>query len=414
MTVLAGERHPDTRARVLHLLPDLQVGGGQTVVLNQLMATDRDRFVVRMAALDARGPVGADLEAASGSPVVDLGHRGPIGAPVAVKRLAEHLRADDVDLLHVHSDRDRKVGQLAALVTGVPVVGHLHAEWVHLGAMPPARSSPLAQLRAKTFGKVRDSVERRTVRHYVATSDHVRDVFRPLVNQPITVLHQSVAADRFVADPDRRVEQRAALGVSHEAPVLVCVARLVDGKGHDVLLRMVRDLLAERPELTLLLVGDGPRRADLETTASALGIGHAVWFLGERADVADVLAAADVFVFASENEGFGLAVLEAMAASLPVVAVFCEALAEFVEPGRTGALTPRDDEAAFTAAVDDLLLSPDRAVRWGRFGRELVLERFSADAVARSCEAVYDEVLGVISASGTGAVRAGSGRRSRG
>lgn len=414
MTVVAGERHPDARARVLHLLPDLQVGGGQTVVLTQLRATNRERFVVRTAALDARGPVGADLEAASGSPVVDLGQRGPVGTPIAVKRLAERLRADHVDLLHVHSDRDRKVGQLAALFTGVPVVGHLHAEWVHLGAMSPARSSALARLRAKTFGRLRDGVERRTVRHYVATSDHVRDVFRPLVSQPITVLDQSISADRFVADPDRRAEQRVALGITHEAPVLVCVARLVDGKGHDVLLRTVRDLLAERPELTLLLVGDGPRRADLESTASALGIGHAIRFLGERADVADVLAAADVFVFASENEGFGLAVLEGMAASLPVVAVYCEALAEFVEPGSTGALTPRGDEAAFTAAVDDLLASPGRAARWGCSGRQLVVDRFGADAAARSCEAVYDEVLGVASASAAGAVRAGPGRRSHG
>lgn len=405
MTAVAVEPRADAKVRVLHLLPDLQVGGGQTVVLNQLLGTDRERFEIEVAALVARGPVGADLASASGAPVVDLGQRGLFGAPAAVKRLVQHLRRHDVDLLHVHSDRDRKVGQLAALVTGVPVVGHLHAEWVHLGAMPSARSSALARLRAASTGKLRDSVERRTVRHYVATSDHVRDVFRPLVSQPISVLRQSIAADRFVTDPHRRAEQRTSLGITDRAPVLVCVARLVDGKGHDVLLRTVRDLLTDRPELTLLLVGDGPRRGALEAEASDLGIGHAVRFLGERADVADVLAAADVFVFASENEGFGLAVLEAMAASLPVAAVYCEALAEFVEPGRTGVLTPRHDEPAFTSAVDDLLGSPDRAARWGRSGREVVLERFSADAVARSCEAVYHEVL---------RVRGGSGRRSRG
>lgn len=411
MTV-ATEPRTAAKTKVLHLLPDVQVGGGQTVVLNQLLATDRDRFEVRVAALDARGTVGDDLAAASGAPVLDLGVRRAADVPKAVWRLAAKLRDDDVAILHVHSDRDRKIGQAAALLARVPVVGHLHAEWIHLGAMPPRGSSPIARAKAKVVGAVRDGIERRTVCHYVATSAHVRGLFHPLVRQPITVAQQSIAADRFTPDPARRSAQRAELGLADDAPVLVCVSRLVDGKGHEVLLRALRDLRADRPTITLLLVGDGPRRGELEALAEELGVADAVRFLGERADVTAVLAAADVFVFASENEGFGLAVLEAMAASLPVVAVHCDSLAGFVEPD-TGTLTPRDDLAAFTREIDALLAAPDRAVEQGRAGRRLVLERFSADAAARSIEAVYDEVLGTPVGS-PATVTAGRGRRSRG
>ncbi|NLD77699.1 MAG: glycosyltransferase family 4 protein, partial [Acidimicrobiales bacterium] len=100
-----------------------------------------------------------------------------------------------------------------------------------------------------------------------------------------------------------------------------------------------------------------------------------------------------LFAFASETEGFGLCVLEAMAAALPIVAMHCQAFEEFVTPGVTGDLVPQGDVEALTEAIRALLLDPCRGDQYGRAGRAVVVERFAPTAVAHSFEHVYDQVV---------------------
>jgi glycosyltransferase involved in cell wall biosynthesis len=383
---------PVRPVRVLHLLPDLAIGGGQTIVLNHLRHADRDRYDVRVAELRSGGELTADFVAVTGRQPLALHYDGT-GRPAAVRRLVELLRANRVDLLHVHSDTDRKLGHAAALMTGIPVVGHLHAEWIHLGPMQPLHKTPLGSARSRVAGWARDRLEQRVVHHYIAESERVRDLFRPLVRQPITVMAQAIPVERFEGVAGHRSRVRTDLGLAADAPVLVCVSRLVEGKGQASVIEATARLRPDWPDLVLLLVGDGPERATLEALAAELGVAGVTRFLGSRHDVPDLLAAADVFVFASENEGFGLAVLEAMAASLPTVAFRIPSLEEFVVPGATGALVEDRDVERLALEVDALLRDPGRARRYGEAGRRVVVERFDPAAVARSFEAVYRSVL---------------------
>lgn len=375
-------------ARVLHVLPDLAIGGGQTIVLNHVRHADRSRFDVDVVHLHPGDDL-APAFAEAGSPP-ELLPTPP--SPRTVAELRRRVRRADV--VHVHSDEDRKLAQLAALGTGVPVVGHLHAEWVHLGPKVPAGASTARRARGRALGAVRDAVERRTVAHYVAESADVARLFRPLVTQPVTVLRQAIPVDRFDG-----AAQRAAAGGLRAAlrpgpgPVLVNVSRMVPGKGHLHLLDAFRALLDAQPSATLVLVGDGPERGAVERRAGELGVEGALRLLGNRHDVPEILSQADVFVFASESEGFGLAVLEAMAATRPVVAFRLPAVEEFATDGESALLVDRGDVAAFAAAVQKVLADPALASALGRSGRATVERRFPADAVARTFEGVYDEVL---------------------
>lgn len=377
-----------SRARVLHVLPDLAIGGGQTIVLNHLLHADRSRFDIHVALLGAAGDL-TDAFAAAGSPPEVL-PRGNTAQTLAAIR----QRLQRADIAHVHSDVDRKLTQLASIGTGVPVVGHLHAEWVHLGPKLPSSPTALDRARGAVTGGVRDAVERRTVAHYVAESADVARVFRPLVRQPITVLRQSIPTDRYEGAADRA----AAAGLRADlqpgpGPLLVNVSRMVPGKGHLPLLESFAALLASVPDAALAVVGDGPERAAAEQRAAELGIGHSVQFLGNRHDVPELLTVADVFVFASESEGFGLVVLEAMAASKPVVAFRLPAIEEFASDGESALLIERGDVASFANAVEKILGDPALGVRLGRAGRAIVESRFPADAVARTFEEIYDTVL---------------------
>jgi glycosyltransferase involved in cell wall biosynthesis len=383
----------DSQARVLHLLPDLAIGGGQTIVLNHLRHADRDRYDVRVAVLEGGGALTGDFTEATGhAPVeVPFSRARPWASVLPIARLIRRL---DIDLLHVHSDVDRKLGHAAAMLTRVPVVGHLHAEWIHLGPKVPDGADRARVAKARAAGWGRDRLERAAVRGYVAESVRVLDLFRPLLRQPITVLDQAIPIDRFVDIGVNRGAVRDSLGIAADAPVLICVSRLVPGKGQRRLIELVAQLRPAFPGIQLLLVGGGPLKDELKAGAVALGAGGAIHFLGDRHDVPDLLGAADVFTFGSENEGFGLAVLEAMAASLPVVAMHCVAFEEFVVEGVTGVLVPQDDVDGMAAAVAEILRSPDHGAALGAAGRDTVARRFPPNAVARCFEGVYDEILG--------------------
>lgn len=381
--------------RILHLLPDLRIGGGQTVVLNHLRHADTDRFPVLLATLagdaTAAHGIGPEVEVLLGRPAIEVGRGG--GTARRIAALVRLLHREHIDVLHVHSDVDRRVGQVAALLTRTPVVSHLHAEWVHLGPKRPATPSPWRFLRARLVAGVTDRVERRTVRRYVATSARVRALVAPAVHQPIDVVDHGITQERFGPTATSRQTTRSELDIAPDDPVLVCVARLVPGKGHDVLLDAFAILRATWPDVHLLLVGDGPRRPELEARAERLGVARAVRFLGDRHDVPDLLGGADVFVLASETEGFGLCALEAMAAGLPVVATRCPAFEEFVVDGTTGDLVAPGDARALARTLHDLLLDPQRGDRYGAAGHAVVADRYRPAAVARSLEAAYAQVV---------------------
>jgi glycosyltransferase involved in cell wall biosynthesis len=374
--------------RVLHLLPDLVRGGGQQLVYELVRTQDRDRTAVSVAALSPPDEMAAAFTTAGAAPI-DLGHR-PGRAPLTIARVTRLLRRERVDVLHVHSGPDRKIGQAAALVSGVPVVAHLHSPWKHRGVMQPDRAGAVRRALGVVRGRARDAIENRTVKAYIAVSPEVAEFQAPFVDAPLTVVRNGVSLARFphpAFDHARRKERRRRLGLPVEGPILIMVGRLAAGKGQDVLLAMTADLPG-----TLVLVGDGPMRAELEGRARAGGTSDRVVFLGDRDDVPELLSVADVFVFASQSEGLPLAVLEAMAAGLPVVAMTLPGLVPLVHDGENGYLVAQGDGAAFVGRVGDVLADGGSS-RLGRVARDTVAADFGVDAMVRQVTEVYEEVV---------------------
>jgi len=354
---------------------------------------DRDRFDVRVVSLGPDRTLEPWFIAAGTPPVViDV---SAVGRLRSVRRAIEHVRAADV--VHIHTDVGRDVGGAAAFLCGVPVVSHLHGEWVHLGRGAPQAGGPVRRVRHAAVGCARAVLERTTVAHYVAGSRSVAARFQPLVRQPLSVCRPSVSLDAITDARRRRAGEdlRVELGIPPDAPVVLSIARMVVAKGHTELLEMFEALSARHPDAVLVLVGDGPFYAPLLDDLATCSFGARVRAPGARLDVPSFLAMADVFVHASSTEAFGLVILEAMAAHLPVVAFELPAYADFVAPGASADLVPLGDVAALTNAVSALLTDPERAARLGCYGHGLVREHHPRDAVARMFESVYSEVLGV-------------------
>jgi glycosyltransferase involved in cell wall biosynthesis len=378
----------DRPYRILHVLPDLAIGGGQTVVLEIVRNIDRTRFEPHVAVLGPANDLDRAYREAGANPVRVTDRLAPLG-------LAHLIRRDGIDLVHVHSDPDRKWGQLAAYLTRTPVVGHLHSLWVHLDRGAPDESRGWRRTRHLVLGRIRDGIERATVRHYVAASDTAADAFSEHAGVPVVTYRPGLDLTRFTGRaPDAtRVAARAALGVDVDALVLVSVGRFVRGKGQARLLPVLAGVLSTRPDAVLVFVGDGPTRVAVAAEAERLGVAASVRFTGTRTDVPAVLGAADVFVFASESESFGIAVLEAMAMALPVVAYRLAPLEEFVVDGESGVLVEPDAVAEFAAAALKLADDPDGARAMGRDGRVLVERGFDATRSVVALEAIYLHAL---------------------
>lgn len=371
--------------QVLHLLPDISRGGGQAVVLELVSNCDRERFQPHVARLAPPDDMAAEFTAAGCEPI-DPGARGP-GLLGGLVRTIGDL---GIDVLHVHSERDRKLGQIAALFKGVPVVGHLHSPWAHLEPIYRADSTELGRRFSRLKAAVRGLVEDRAVVQYIAVGDEVARFHEGRVNAPITVVNNGIDTRRFIpATPESRLSARRELGIAADVRVVGFVGRLAMGKGQDVLIATMNLL----PQAHLVLIGDGERRGALEQQAADLGVVDRVVFAGDRPDVETVLVAADVFAMASESEGLPLSVLESMACGVPVVAYDLAGLHSVITDGADGRLVafgePAELASALSVLLDDDRLRAEMAVA----ARSTVTSGFDSRLMAEQVQGVYDAAL---------------------
>lgn len=174
---------------------------------------------------------------------------------------------------------------------------------------------------------------------------------------------------------------------------IITVANLRPEKSHETLLAAAATLVDSHPELRFRIVGDGPRRAELERLAATLGVSRHVEFLGHREDVPALLSDADVFVLPSRSEAFPNGAIEAMAAGLPVIACATGGLLDLIEADRTGILVPPGNVEAMSRALRSLIDAPARAEAIGAAAREWVHQRYSFERMVASFDDLYSSGL---------------------
>ena len=295
--------------------------------------------------------------------------------------------------MHLHDARSARLGALAALAVGAPAVAHLHTmvryRSVDTGRVP----EPVRRAATATSLRVMDAVERRSVHEYLAVSEAVRRRHAPHLAAPIVVVPNGVELDGRRARAESRAAIAGEMGVPETSPMLLDVGRLVPGKGLRTLVSAMATIVERKPDAVLLIAGAGEEEASLRASISAYGLDRAVHLLGTRRDVPALLAASDVLAFPSEHEGFGLTVLEAMAAGTPVVASRLPALDGVLDDGRTGLLVDVGDATGMARAILELLDDRPRAEDLARRAQDLVRARFSAASMAQGWEAAYHRVL---------------------
>jgi glycosyltransferase involved in cell wall biosynthesis len=212
---------------------------------------------------------------------------------------------------------------------------------------------------------------------YTSNADRARDG-----RSPSHVVPLGVDLDRFASGTPTLQKDGVLVGD---------VARLARQKDHRTLLAAMATVRREHPDARLVLVGDGELRAELEQLAAGLGLEGSVLFTGARDDVPDLLASFDVFAHAARYEGFCLAVVEAQAAGIPVVATAVGGVPEAVANGETGLLVPPGDDHALAAAITRLLEDQPLADRLAAAGRRRVHDLYSERRMVEETLRLYGE-----------------------
>ena len=167
------------------------------------------------------------------------------------------------------------------------------------------------------------------------------------------------------------------------------MARLVWFKGLHILIAAMPNILKAKPNTTLIIIGDGPLRADLETQARDLKVDQNVLFLGERSDVIELLSVLDIFVLPSVSEGMPITILEAMVAAKPVVATKVGGIPELIRDGETGFLVPSDEPVSLALATIKLLGDPALRQKMGELAKQRVKNEFSATKMLENTLPAY-------------------------
>lgn len=350
--------------------------GSPKALVSQIDLLDRKRFAPVFLA-SGEGPL-VDALSKRGVEVVhgavtSVAWRQPVASWRSVRRQMAMLRSQRIDLLHLNEMGWNYDLVLAAWACHIPVVLQLHL----------------------SGGVAFQNLHRFAARRLLLVSEAQRAAIERLDRMRATceVLYSPVELDAYGGGH----QIRAALGLAPEDVVVCTIAQLKKGKGIDIVLETARRLAPDLPRLRFLLVGPLGRGEEafgrrMMAEAELPPLATIVRFAGTRSDIPDVLASCDLFLLPTHAETFGRAVIEAMAAGLPIVASRIPAIEEIVSSPELGVLVAPLTGEAFADAIRSVIESADRGRAMGSRGRESLAGRFDIQTIARQLNGMYEEL----------------------
>jgi sugar transferase (PEP-CTERM/EpsH1 system associated) len=381
----------DLRPLVIHVVYRFDTGGLENGIVNLINRMPADRF------------------------------RHAIVALTDASDFRRRLQRDDVQIVALHKPPGHGIWLYPALWrlfrTMRPTIVHTR-NLAALEALAPAWAARVPVRIHGEHGRDVDDLDGTSAKHR-----WLRRLYQPFVHHWLTVSRDLAGylADRLGVSAAKVTQVYNGVDAEHfrpraagDAPLPGCpfvsaglcvvgsVGRMQAVKDHALLVRAFLDVLRRRPELRsrlrLVIVGDGPLHGAVQASLGAAGMAHLAWLPGERADVADVMRAIDIFVLPSLAEGISNTILEAMASGLPVVATAVGGNADLVDGGSigtarnaTGIVVPPGDVTAMAAAIERLVDDPVAAAAMGRAGRARALERFSLASMVGTYQSVYEQ-----------------------
>ncbi|HEY4053310.1 MAG TPA: glycosyltransferase, partial [Terriglobales bacterium] len=361
---------PEQR-RLFLMLNSFETGGSERQFVSLAKSLDPQQFSLSLGCIQTKGPL-RDLFAEV--PRFKLG-----GSVYGWKswhsrwRLARHLRKNHIQIAHAFDFYTNLTLVPSALAARVPIIIGSQRQ---LGDLLTPTQRRLQQIAFRACDAV--------ICNSHAAAERL--ISGGLPKEKLRLIGNALARDTFSSPEPAIPRQTGILRIG-------MIARMnSEAKNHQIFLQAAAKLASQFPEVEFVLAGDGPLRLHLEAEARALGIGDRTHFLGDRRDIAAVMASLNVSVVPSDSESLSNVILESMAAGVPVVATNVGGNLELVNDDR-GILVPVRNVDALAGATEQLLKDADYRSRLGRNARQFAIQHFSADSITREYANLYEELL---------------------
>jgi glycosyltransferase involved in cell wall biosynthesis len=370
--------------RVMFVITSMPVGGMEVLLVELIRRLDRERCLPELCCLKHLDTLGETLarEIPTFTGLISRKYDARV-----LWRLARLLRKRKIDaVVTVGTGGDKMFwGRLAARLAGVPVI----CSALHSTGLPDR-----VEFANRLLAPITDAFIGVAEPHGKYLAEH-----EGCPAEKICIIPNGVDVEKF--HPRRpNPELLRELGLRKGAPVAGIVAALRPEKNHELFLQAAAIVRQKMPEAIFLIVGDGPRRLELQRMAAELSLAEAVHFAGTRADIPEMLGLMDVFLLTSHSEANPVSILEALACEIPVVATRVGSVPETVLDGRTGYLVPPDDAEEIAKRTLSLLQEPDLAAAFGRAGREQIIARWSVERMVRGYEELIEGIYRAKSSGG--------------
>jgi glycosyltransferase involved in cell wall biosynthesis len=367
--------------RVFHLIDSFNVGGTESQAVELARRLPATGYEVTVGCLKREGPL-EDRLRGTGIAIREFRSRSGIDSPSGLRQLLRMswlLRS--FDIVHTHDLWSNLIGVPAARLAGVPAIISSRRDLSHFEWYQGKRRVWLKWIQNLGGAVVTNAVP---IRDALLREDR----FDP---RKVHVIHNGVDIAKFRSERNDRLRLFPDAG---QGKLVVLVGNMhTDVKGHPWLIASAPAVLREFPDAQFILVGDGEQRSSFEKQAQDLGVIRNFRFLGRRSDIPEILASCDIAVLPSRAEGLPNAVLEYMAAGLPVIVSRVGGNPELVQDGVRGIVVASKDSAALSAALLKLLAEPSLARRLAQAGHEFAVRNFSFERLAQEVDALYTDLL---------------------
>jgi len=379
------------RFRVAHVITRLCKGGAQENTFQTVKLANRERFEVDLISGPTSGDEGSieDAVRAAGIEILRVStlvrNVAPTRDLVAFRALESLFRANRYSIIHTHTSKAGFLGRMAAVRAEIPIVVHTPHGNIFQGYF----SKPMTRL----FVAMERYAARRTDRIIELTPRGIEEHLNQGIGrrEQYVTIFSGIDLEPFPQAIAHREETRRALGIAPNEYLVGTVGRLEPIKGFAYFAEAARLVVQRVPQARFIVAGNGTLASELR--AQTADLGNRFRWLGLREDVPDLMAAMDVFVLLSLNEGMGRVLLEAGAAGTPVVATAVGGVPDIVRNSKTGILAPPRDPRAIADAVCMLARDPERRRAMGNAARTAIVPAYGLDQMVRRIEALYETLI---------------------
>ena len=368
------------RIKILYLITGLKTGGAEIVLYNLVKNINKKKIETVVVSIIPIAEIGKKIQN-SGIRVLSLNAKFKYN-PFIFFKLISILKKEKPQILHSFLFHSILLGRIVGRICKVPIIiSSIHSEYI--GGFLRNRLLQITDSLDDVVTIVSQKASETMLKSKTASANK------------LLVIYNGIDLNKFIfQDKKTREEIRKELNLKKDDKVLISIGRLFKAKGYPYLIEAIKILKSKYPDIKLLIIGEGEEKNKLETQTRELNLEKNKYFLGRKENVSNCLNASDIFILASLWEGFGLAIVEAMACGLPVITTNVGGIPEIIQDKISGLLVDPKDSEILAQKIDYLLnLDADSRERLILKGRKIVEQKFSLEKMITKYEELYYKLL---------------------